>query len=262
MTRPDPPLAAIVLAGGRSRRMGADKAALAWHGGALVHRVCGLLARVADPVVVVRAARQRLPELPPGIETVVDGRPDRGPLEGMAAGFRALAGRRDVAFVCATDLPFLHPAFVCALAARLADCDVAVAAGEGHTHHLTAVYRTSLLPAIEAQLAADRLRVGLLLERARVARVSLAELPHPESVDGLNDSVALAAARGAPEPRVEVSPAGGDPVAVRASSLGRALAGVLDGGPPPARVRLNGRAIPADPRLPLADGDRVVLEAG
>jgi molybdopterin-guanine dinucleotide biosynthesis protein A len=57
--------AAIVLAGGRSRRMGRPKALLDWHGSTLVHRAAGLVAREVDgPVVVVRAAGQPLPALP------------------------------------------------------------------------------------------------------------------------------------------------------------------------------------------------------
>ena len=59
-----PRLGAIVLAGGRSSRMGAPKALLDWHGGTLVRRVTGILQRIADPVVVVHADGQELPTLP------------------------------------------------------------------------------------------------------------------------------------------------------------------------------------------------------
>ena len=52
-----PHVGAMVLAGGRSTRMGAPKALLDWHGGTLVRRVSGILQRVADPVVVVHANR-------------------------------------------------------------------------------------------------------------------------------------------------------------------------------------------------------------
>jgi molybdopterin-guanine dinucleotide biosynthesis protein A len=248
--------AAVVLAGGRSSRMGVDKAALDWHGCPLVHRVSGLLARHAAPVVVVRAGGQRLPELPPGVETAIDDRPGRGPLEGMAAGLRAVAGRRATAVVCATDLPFLHPAFVRALVARLDGHEVAVGVGAGHVHHLAAVYRTSLLAAVERLLAAGERRVGGLLAGAAVIRVPLARLPHAEAVRGLNSPDDLAAALRAPAPRVEV--AGPDAAArqVRAWTLGEAL----DAGRPPGRVQLNGMPVAVEPRLPLVDGDRLTLD--
>ena len=112
-----PRLGAIVLAGGRSSRMGAPKALLDWHGGTLVRRITGILQRLADPVVVVHADGQELPPLV-GVERVVDRAPDRGPLEGIAAGLRTVAGRCPAVFVSGTDLPFLHPDLVLALATR------------------------------------------------------------------------------------------------------------------------------------------------
>src|SRR5713226_6818959 len=104
--------AGIVLAGGRSSRMGTSKAALEWHGSTLLRRVTGVLARVVDgPVVVVRAPGQALPALPPQIDVVDDPREGLGPLQGLAAGLAATADRAEAAFACSTDLPFLHPAF-------------------------------------------------------------------------------------------------------------------------------------------------------
>jgi molybdopterin-guanine dinucleotide biosynthesis protein A len=103
----------IVLAGGRSTRMGAPKAALPWHGSTLLRRSVGILARVlAPPIVVVRAPGQELPELPDWVLVVEDRREGRGPLQGIASGLAAVANRAPVAYVSATDLPLLHPEFV------------------------------------------------------------------------------------------------------------------------------------------------------
>src|SRR5438309_2356939 len=107
------PSAGVVLAGGPSSRMGSPKASLEWHGSTLLRRTAGIVARAAaGPVVVVRAPGQDLPALPDWAEVVDDPREDRGPVQGIAAGLAALAGRAEVAFVAATDMPFLHPAFV------------------------------------------------------------------------------------------------------------------------------------------------------
>ncbi|MGH2944224.1 MAG: NTP transferase domain-containing protein, partial [Solirubrobacteraceae bacterium] len=79
--------AGIVLAGGRSSRMGRPKATLDWHGSTLVRRAVGLVGRVVDgPVVVVRAQGQELPRLPPQVEIARDARDGRGPLQGICAG--------------------------------------------------------------------------------------------------------------------------------------------------------------------------------
>src|SRR5471030_2474229 len=143
--------AAVVLAGGRSSRMGSDKAALPWHGSTLLRHVCGLVARGVDgTVLVVRAPGQELPALPRGVEVLDDPTEGLGPLQGIAVGLAALEDRADVAFVCATDVPFLHPAFVRRLvrACAAADppVDVALPIAHGHAQPLAAAYRSALAP--------------------------------------------------------------------------------------------------------------------
>ncbi|MDQ3154869.1 MAG: molybdenum cofactor guanylyltransferase, partial [Actinomycetota bacterium] len=124
----------VVLAGGRSSRMGTPKAALEWHGSTLLRRTLGVLSRVVDgPVLVVRAPGQELPPLPARVDVVEDPTEGLGPLQGIAAGLTALAGRAEVAYVSSTDLPFLHPAFVrrvlCAVAPGV---DVALPQARGY----------------------------------------------------------------------------------------------------------------------------------
>jgi molybdopterin-guanine dinucleotide biosynthesis protein A len=253
-----PRLGAIVLAGGRSSRMGAPKALLDWHGGTLVRRITGILQRLADPVVVVHADGQQLPPLV-GVERVVDRAPDRGPLEGIAAGLRTVAGRCPAVFVSSTDLPLLHPDLVLALATRRGEHDVAVPVAGGHVHHLCAVYGSDLLPAVEQQLAGDQLRVGLLLEGIDVLRLDATALPHPESLRNLNTDDSYRQALAEPQPRITLR-AGLGPGSVRAATLGEAArrAQALAAGLPGRTLRLNGAAIEPDPATPLVEGD--VLE--
>ena len=80
---------------------------------------------------------------------------------------RALAGRADAAIVTSTDAPFLHPAFLRGVAAALGDHEVAVPVADGREHPLAACWSLAALEAVDAALAADRLRVRSLLERAR-----------------------------------------------------------------------------------------------
>jgi molybdopterin-guanine dinucleotide biosynthesis protein A len=253
-----PRLGAIVLAGGRSRRMGTPKALLDWHGGTLVRRISGILQRIADPVVVVHADGQELPPLV-GVERVADRAPDRGPLEGIAAGLRAVAGRCPAVFVSGIDLPLLHPDLVLALATGRGEHDVAVPVADGHVHHLCAVYGSDLLPAVEQQLAGDRLRVGQLLEGIDVLRLDATALPHPESLRNLNTDEEYRRALAEPQPRIMLQ-AGLGQGSVRAATLGEAtrlvpaLAAELSG----RTLSLNGAPIEPDPTTPLVEGD--VLE--
>src|SRR5258705_212022 len=76
----------IVLCGGKSTRMGASKALLPFGPETMLQRVVRLLETVVSPIVVVAAADQQLPDLPPDVIVSRDEREARGPLEGLRAG--------------------------------------------------------------------------------------------------------------------------------------------------------------------------------
>jgi molybdenum cofactor guanylyltransferase len=236
---------AVVLAGGGSRRMGTSKAVLDWHGSTLVERVAGLLVRVAAPVVIVAAPGQQLPVVP-GAETAVDANPGRGPLEGIAAGLRALQGRCDRAFVAATDLPLMHPAFVSAVLDALEE-EAAVPESGGRVHPLAAAYRVSRLELAEHLLAAGELRASALAQGSGTRVLPAAELPHPESLQNVNTPDDYRTLLGLPEPMVVV-----DGVPWRAATVGR-LHEQLGSS---AVLSLDGRPVD-NPSTPLADGDEL-----
>ena len=168
MTDTIPDLAAIVLCGGQSSRMGSPKAWLEFDGEPLLARVVRRIAEAADPIVVVAAPGQVIPALPPAVLVVRDPVSGRGPLQGIAAGLDALAGRATMAFVSSTDVPFIHPELIRRLhALRGGSFDIAVPRAKGHYHPLSAIYGVEARPEIEALLAADRLRPFYLFERMR-----------------------------------------------------------------------------------------------
>lgn len=163
--------AAVVLCGGHSRRMGRPKADLPFGNSTMLATVAATLATVANPVVVVAAVGQALPPLPPAVEIVRDPVPDQGPLRGLAAGLTALAGRAEVAFAAACDLPLLTPAFVRDVLAELDDADAAVPVADGRPHPLAAAYRVSVVSNADRLLADGRRRLVDLLDAVRVRLV-------------------------------------------------------------------------------------------
>ncbi len=164
--------AGVVLAGGRSSRMGAPKSALEWHGSTLLRRTVGIVSRATGgPVVVVRASGQALPSLPRDTVVVDDPREGKGPVQGIAAGLAALAdldalpggpggpgGRAETAFVSSTDMPFLHPAFIRCVLPRSPPtrADVALPVARGYRQPLAAGYRVSLAETAERLVSAGR----------------------------------------------------------------------------------------------------------
>jgi len=253
--------AGIVLAGGRSSRMGTPKAWLDWHGSTLLRRTCGVVARgVGGPVVVVRAAGQELPPLPDGVRLVEDAREGQGPLQGLLAGLEAVDG--ELAFAASTDMPFLHPRFVAAVCAAAHDADAAVPYLSGFRQPLAAAYRTALAPLVEGLVAAGQMKPAFLFERCDTRW--LEELPHPESVRNLNTREDYAAALREPEPTVRVrcfGPLRRPAAEVRAATLGAAAAVVGITLDVHVLAALNGDQIARDPLEPLAEGDDVAFMA-
>ncbi len=114
-----PALAGIVLAGGRSSRMGRDKASLVFDGTPLLQRTIDALAAVVDEIVVVRAPGQALPEATSArpLRVVEDPVAGEGPLQGIATGLGAATA--PVALVVGVDMPFLRPALLRLLGERV-----------------------------------------------------------------------------------------------------------------------------------------------
>jgi molybdenum cofactor guanylyltransferase len=271
--------AGVVLAGGRSSRMGTAKAALEWHGSTLLRRTVGIVARAAEgPVVVVRADGQDLPDLPKGTVVVDDPREGKGPVQGIAAGLAALGGRADTAFVCSTDMPFLHPAFVRRVLRVLSEregTDVALPVARGYRQPLAAAYRVSLAEAAERLVKEDRLRPAFLFEQCVVASLDddtlrqdpvLAALdPDLDSVLNVNTPADYQQARARPEPEVTIQLFGilarGDsargPRAVRAATVDAAARAAGLTFDRHVSAALNGDQITRDGTAPLATGDVV-----
>ena len=280
-------VAAIVLAGGRSSRMGSPKAALDWHGSTLLRRVTGILARAVapGPVVVVSAPGQSLPELDAAVEVVADEQEGRGPLQGLAAGLAAIGDRAPIAYVSSTDVPLLHPAFVRRVLGALDDgADVALPDVGGYRQPLSAAYRVAVRSTVEELIAADRMRPAFLFERARVCHLereraarrtpALARLdPELSSVSNLNEPADYERAVALPAPEIVVERFG--PLAtaepglrrqkIRAWSLGEAAdaAGFSLG--EHVVAALNGDQISRNREVPLVAGDTIafmVADAG
>jgi len=182
--------AGIILCGGQSRRMGRPKAWLPIAGELMLPRVARILGEVVSPLVVVAAPEQAVPSLPPDIAIVRDEEKDRGPLQGLAAGLAALAGKAEAAFLSSCDVPFLRPAFVRRVIELLDDRRICVPQVGGFHHPLAAVYRVDVLPVVRQLLAADRLRPVFLFDSVPTRVVTAADLgdadPALQSLRNLN----------------------------------------------------------------------------
>jgi molybdopterin-guanine dinucleotide biosynthesis protein A len=183
--------AAIILCGGQSQRMGRPKAWLPFGPETLLERVIRLVSQAADPIIVVAAPDQSLPDLPEQVIIARDPIPNRGPLQGLATGFAALPPSSTLAYATATDAPFLNPAWITYLATVIENADLAIPQVAGRFHPLAALYRpATTLPKIQALLAQNQLPLLSLLDHLSTRTLTETEMqlidPQFETLINLN----------------------------------------------------------------------------
>lgn len=182
MPRPEPRrdnLAAVVVVGGASRRMGRDKATMP-HPGRLgltmVEHTVTVVSGRCSSIFVIAAPGQELPTVDAVIlrDEVTGG----GPLVATGLGLRAAAAvGLDRAFVCAVDMPDLSAEMIDDLA-RHGGPDVAGHGGvdvvlpwDGRDHYLAGIYRTALADRIDALVADGERSMRALVDTVLTQRV-------------------------------------------------------------------------------------------
>lgn len=146
------PTSGLILAGGKSTRLGTDKASL------FLDRVV----RAIEPYVaeVLIAGPDHIPDL----------FPDHGPLSGIYSAM--LVAQHDRCLVAACDMPFIQPGIVQRLIALSGDEDALVPRIDGRPQPLLALYRKTCLPALKQTLEEGELKVELFLDRVRVRHLT------------------------------------------------------------------------------------------
>ena len=164
-----------VMAGGGSRRMGRDKAAIVVDGMPMLERVVSAAVGAALPVLVVgrrRPAWWRLDD----VRFVDDRHPGAGPLGGIVTALAAADGADVLALAC--DMPllraeavaWLHRQSVAAIAAE-PTLQAVIAINAGQPEPLFGLYRAGCRRSIEEHISQERFAVRELLAVARVARI-------------------------------------------------------------------------------------------
>ena len=138
-------IAGVILAGGRSTRMGHDKAWIETEGQPLLLRQIRLLEQAGLRDIAIAAGpenRSTLPSTPEGIPLLRDSRPDLGPLAGVAAGLHWAHSRQPSGWtlLIAVDLPALSTHWLQRLMARITPEAGCVPMRHGQLEPLAAVY--------------------------------------------------------------------------------------------------------------------------
>lgn len=163
---------ALILAGGKSSRMGRPKAWLEFGGVPLLTRIVGCLRESFDDIVVVHASGQEVPDVP--VRLVEDEQPGLGPVAGLSVGLKAV--RHELAFVCSCDVPFLNIELVRHLVTLAVNFDIVVPSWDGRLHPIHTVYRAEVAHLYERNLADGKRRPIAIYDEVRVRTVTDEEL--------------------------------------------------------------------------------------
>jgi len=134
--------------------MGRPKESLPIAGNTLLGLMVERLLLTTYPVIVLaRDEEQELPPLPVECEVAFDSRPGAGPMHALRDALRLQEGRCDAVLVTGCDFPFFSERAIGWLAAQLGSHAAVVPQAGGRLQPLCAIYRTSLLPRVEALIA-------------------------------------------------------------------------------------------------------------
>ncbi|MCL6472295.1 MAG: formate dehydrogenase accessory sulfurtransferase FdhD [Firmicutes bacterium] len=178
-TRQTKDMGAIILAGGKSSRMGRDKVAVLFRGEPLLIRVIRILKEMFGEVIVVK--NQDIPFELDVSKVVQDEVPYQGPLGGIAAGLKASSYETNL--VVAVDMPLISPQVVGYLAGLTGEADVVVPKTGDGLEPLFAFYSKRCLPAIEKTLKDGERKVISFFPHIKLRVVNYAEVSHLDGAD-------------------------------------------------------------------------------
>lgn len=171
----------LILAGGRSRRMGRDKALLPLPGAAqqtfLQHLIAVLTPTCSEVLLVARDAAQASlyrDYVSDAVRIITDQTADRGPLMGLYSGL--CAAQASHILVTAVDMPCVQPALLSFLLAQPLDDAVILPIVENAPQVMLAIYPRSILPTVEACLRAGQRGPRSLLQQVPVWPLSEEQL--------------------------------------------------------------------------------------
>lgn len=189
----------IVLAGGRSQRLGHDKVLEMVGSRSLLEHVVGVVTPLGAEVIVVTGGDRPLPDCAewPSVKVVRDLLPGRGPLVGIYTGLRASRFRLNI--VVGADMPFLNRDLLEHMVSLASGFDIVTPRVDGKVEPLHSVYARDCLAPIELMLERGELSVYKLFPLVRVRYVDAAEIekldPQRRSFFNINTEADLRMAR-------------------------------------------------------------------
>ena len=192
-------ISGIVLAGGRSLRLGRNKSLVTISNKNLLELVISRISEISSDIIIVIAKEQDVSGLPdfPGVRIVNDLLPGKGPLGGIYTGLKTTSSRYN--FVVASDMPFLNVPLMRSMIALADGADLVVPRVGHFVEPLHAVYSRNCQAPITDMIQKNDLKLSNLFHRVNVRYVDAEEIerfdPHHLSFFNVNTEADLVKAR-------------------------------------------------------------------
>lgn len=169
----EPSATAIILAGGKSSRMGTDKSMLPINNQTMLEHICKQLRGTFSQILISADDIEKY--APVGFEVVRDKAADQGPLMGIASALEASVN--ELNFVVACDIPYIKMDFVRKMLAEAGGADITVPITDDKKFEpLFAVYRKSALDAIKRALRKGNRKISDVFDLCEVKYIDLGKV--------------------------------------------------------------------------------------
>lgn len=161
----------LILAGGKSSRMGVHKGLLTFEGETFVERLIKELKKEAGQVFL--SYGEETYAVYEGCQLIFDEAKDCGPIGGLYTGLKAC--KSEELMVAACDMPFLKAELFSWLKEQLGEFDGVVPTASGKVHPLAAIYKKSALPILKEQIEGGKYCLREALKRLNIAYADVSE---------------------------------------------------------------------------------------
>ncbi len=180
-------MTSVVLAGGKSLRLGRNKYLEVIGGRSLIQWVIDRLATISTEIIIATAHGKEIPcSSAARIKVVADIHPGKGPLAGIYSGLIASSGSRAIVVSC--DTPFVSVGLLEYMTQMCPPLDIVVPRMKEKVEPLCAVYSKSCLAPIRELLKQDELKIIELYPMVRVRYIEEVEIDRfdPEHLSFFN----------------------------------------------------------------------------
>lgn len=158
----------IILAGGKSSRMGTDKALLKYKGKTFVQIIYDNLKYICSDVIISSNNSEVKIE---GVKTVEDEFKNIGPMGGLYTCLKH--SKTDYSFVVSVDTPFISAKLLSKIASQSGGYEVTVVEENKKVHPLIGVYHKSVITLLKSEIAAEKYKIMQMIKKTKHQIISV-----------------------------------------------------------------------------------------